>query len=304
MPTRDQSERIASVTFKTDPGTHAALRGEKMEPVNALYGGAIHRRITTLDIAKSKGQGKWAMLTSYEQLTAEIFEQAGIPVLLVGDSAGNNFLGAENTISVTVDEMISLSRAVVSATKRALVVADLPFGSFEQSPEQALQTCIRFFKEAGVQAVKIEGGAKVTPQIKALIKAGIPVMGHLGLTPQSIHTLGGYRVQGRGENGAAIIADALALQEAGVFALVLELVPAELAAEITATLEIPTIGIGAGKDCDAQVLVWSDLMGLTAKPPKLAKAYRNLREEMSNAVKEWSADVASGAFPDDGQTFH
>ena len=304
VPTRDQSERIASVTFKTDPGTHAALRGEKMEPVNALYGGAIHRRITTLDIAKSKGQGKWAMLTSYEQLTAEIFEQAGIPVLLVGDSAGNNFLGAENTISVTVDEMISLSRAVVSATKRALVVADLPFGSFEQSPEQALQTAIRFFKEAGVQAVKIEGGAKVTPQIKALIKAGIPVMGHLGLTPQSIHTLGGYRVQGRGKNGAQIIADAIALQEAGVFALVLELVPAELAAEITAALEIPTIGIGAGKDCDAQVLVWSDLMGLTAKPPKLAKAYRNLREEMSNAVKEWSADVASGAFPDEGQTFH
>jgi 3-methyl-2-oxobutanoate hydroxymethyltransferase len=275
-----------------------------MEPVNALYGGAVHRRITTLDITKSKGQGKWAMLTSYEQLTAEIFEQAGIPVLLVGDSAGNNFLGAENTISVTVDEMISLARAVVSATKRALVVADLPFGSFEQSPEQALQTSIRFFKEAGVQAVKIEGGAKVTPQIKALIKAGIPVMGHLGLTPQSIHTLGGYRVQGRGENGAAIIADALALQEAGVFSLVLELVPAELAAEVTAALEIPTIGIGAGKDCDAQVLVWSDLMGLTAKPPKLAKAYRNLREEMSNAVKEWSADVASGAFPDEGQTFH
>lgn len=304
MPTRGQSERIASVTFKTDPGTHAALRGEKMETVNALYGGAIHRRITTLDIAKSKGQGKWAMLTSYEQLTAEIFEQAGIPVLLVGDSAGNNFLGAENTISVTVDEMISLSRAVVSATKRALVIADLPFGSFEQSPEQALQTAIRFFKEAGVQAVKIEGGAKVAPQIKALIKAGIPVMGHLGLTPQSVHTLGGYRVQGRGEDGAAIIADALALQEAGVFALVLELVPAELAAEITATLEIPTIGIGAGKDCDAQVLVWSDLMGLTAKPPKLAKAYRNLREEMSNAVKEWSADVASGAFPDEGQSFH
>ena len=275
-----------------------------MEPVNALYGGAIHRRITTLDITKSKGQGKWAMLTSYEQLTAEIFEQAGIPVLLVGDSAGNNFLGAENTISVTVDEMISLSRAVVSATKRARVVADLPFGSFEQSPEQALQTSFRFFKESGVQAVKIEGGAKVTPQIKALIKAGIPVMGHLGLTPQSIHTLGGYRVQGRGENGAAIIADALALQDAGVFSLVLELVPAELASEITAALEIPTIGIGAGKDCDAQVLVWSDLMGLTAKPPKLAKAYRNLREEMSNAVKEWSADVASGAFPDEGQTFH
>ena len=275
-----------------------------MEPVNALYGGAIHRRITTLDIAKSKGQGKWTMLTSYEQLTAEIFEQAEVPVLLVGDSAGNNFLGAENTISVTVDEMIHLARAVVSATKRALVVVDLPFGSFEQSPEQALQTSIRLFKEAGAQAVKIEGGAKVTPQIKTLIKAGIPVMGHLGLTPQSIHALGGYRVQGRGENGAALIADALALQEAGVFAIVLELIPAELASEITAALDIPTIGIGAGKDCDAQVLVWSDLMGLTAKPPKLAKAYRNLRLEMSNAVKEWSADVASGVFPDEGQIFH
>ena len=273
--------------------------------MEALYGGAMHRRVTIVDLAAAKKRReKWVMLTSYEQLTAEIFEQAGIPVLLVGDSAGNNFLGAENTISVTVDEMISLSRAVVSATKRALVVADLPFGSFEQSPEQALQTCIRFFKEAGVQAVKIEGGAKVTPQIKALIKAGIPVMGHLGLTPQSIHTLGGYRVQGRGENGATIIADAIALQDAGVFALVLELVPAELAAEITAAVEIPTIGIGAGKDCDAQVLVWSDLMGLTAKPPKLAKAYRNLREEMSNAVKEWSADVASGAFPEESQSFH
>ena len=304
MRTRGRSERIAVVTFKTDPGTLVALRGEKMEPVNAIYGGATHRRVTTLDIAKSKGQGKWTMLTSYEQLTAEIFEQAGVPVLLVGDSAGNNFLGEENTISVTVDEMIPLARAVVSATKRALVVVDLPFGSFEQSPEQALQTSIRFFKEAGVQAVKIEGGAKVTPQIKALINAGIPVMGHLGLTPQSVHTLGGYRVQGRGENGAQIIADAIALQEAGVFALVLELVPAELAAEITAAVEIPTIGIGAGKDCDAQVLVWSDLMGLTAKPPKLAKAYRNLRLEMSNAVKEWSADVASGAFPDEGQAFH
>ena len=273
--------------------------------MESLYGGATHRRVTIADLADAKKRGdKWPMLTSYEEMTASIFDEAGIPVLLVGDSAGNNFLGFENTIPVTVDEMISLSRAVVSATKRALVVADLPFGSFEQSPEQALQTSIRFFKEAGVQAVKIEGGAKVTPQIKTLIKAGIPVMGHLGLTPQSIHTLGGYRVQGRGENGAAIIADALALQEAGVFALVLELIPAELAAEITATLEIPTIGIGAGKDCDAQVLVWSDLMGLTAKPPKLAKAYRNLRDEMSNAVKEWSADVASGAFPEEGQTFH
>lgn len=275
-----------------------------MEALNTFYGGATHRRITTLDIAKSKGQSKWVMLTSYEQNTAEIFEEAEIPVLLVGDSAGNNFLGGENTIAVTVDELIPLARAVVRATKRALIVADLPFGSFEQSPEQALQTSIRFFKEAGVQAVKIEGGAKVVPQIKALLKAGIPVMGHLGLTPQSMHALGGYRVQGRGEDGAAIIADAIALQEAGIFALVLELVPGEVAAEITGALKVPTIGIGAGKDCDAQVLVWNDLMGITAKPPKLAKAYRDLRLEIRNAAKEWAADVAAGVFPNEEQTFH
>jgi 3-methyl-2-oxobutanoate hydroxymethyltransferase len=262
-------------------------------------------RISIADLAAKKKAGqKWAMLTCYEQITAEIFDQAGIPVLLVGDSAGNNFLGFENTIPVTVDELIPLAKAVVTASQKALVVADFPFGSYESSPEQAVETGVRFFKEAKVGAVKLEGGAKVVPQIEKLIAAGIPVMGHLGLTPQSVHALGGFKVQGRGEDGQRIINDAKALQAAGVFAIVLEAVPAELAAQITKQLLIPTIGIGAGVNCDAQVLVWTDLMGMTAKIPKLAKAYRNLRKEMKDAVVEFAQDVAAGRFPTADQTFN
>ncbi len=199
------------------------------------------------DLAAKKASGqKWAMLTCYEQMMAAIFDEVNIPVLLVGDSAGNNFLGYENTIPVTVDELIPLARAVVSATNKAMVVADLPFGSYENSPEQALVTGVRFFKEAKVHAVKLEGGKKVVPQIEKLIAAGIPVMGHLGLTPQSVHTLGGFKVQGRGEDGERIKSDAKALAAAGVFAIVLEAVPANLAKEITQELSIPIIGIGAG----------------------------------------------------------
>jgi 3-methyl-2-oxobutanoate hydroxymethyltransferase len=250
--------------------------------MESLYGGALHRRVTIVDLAAAKKRGeKWAMLTAYESMTAEIFDEAGIPVLLVGDSAGNNFLGEENTIPVTVDELIPLARAVVRGTKRALVVADLPFGSYEASPELALATSIRFFKESGAMAVKLEGAHIET--IKKLVSSGIPVMGHLGLTPQSMHQLGGYRVQGR-TDGDAILEAALALEAAGAFAIVLELVPAELAAKITAALSIPTVGIGAGVNCDAQVLVWTDLMGITKKAPKLAKAYRNLRAEMLAAT--------------------
>jgi len=261
-------------------------------------------RISIADLAaKKKARQKWAMLTCYEQITAEIFDQAGIPVLLVGDSAGNNFLGFENTIPVTVDELIPMARAVVGASKKALVVADFPFGSYESSAEQALETGIRFFKEAKVGAVKLEGGVKVVPQIEKLIAAGIPVMGHLGLTPQSVHALGGFKVQGRGDDGDRIINDAKALAAAGVFAIVLEAVPTALAEKITAQLTIPTIGIGAGAGCDAQVLVWTDLMGLTAKPPKLAKAYRNLRKEMSDAATEFAQDVAAGRFPTAEQSF-
>lgn len=268
----------------------------------SLYGGATHRRITILDLAAAKKRGeKWAMLTAYESLTAEIFDEAGIPVLLVGDSAGNNFLGEENTIPVTVDELIPLTRAVVRGSKRALVVADLPFGSYESSPELALATSIRFFKEAGAMAVKLEGAQ--IESVKKLVASGIPVMGHVGLTPQSMHQLGGYRVQGRSD-GDVIVEAAKALENAGAFAIVLELVPAALAQQITQSLSIPTIGIGAGVNCDAQVLVWTDLMGLTKKAPKLAKAYRNLRAEISAATKEFADDVRTGAFPTADQSFN
>jgi len=270
--------------------------------MEALYGGAMHRRVTILDLAAAKKRGeKWVMLTSYEQMSAEIFDEAGIPVLLVGDSAGNNFLGLENTIPVTVDELIPLTRAVVRASTSAMVIADLPFGSYETSPEQALATSTRFFKEAGAMGVKIEGAHVKT--IEKLVASGIPVMGHVGLTPQALHQLGGYRVQGR-TDGDAIMEAALAIEKAGAFAVVLELVSAELAGKITAALSIPTIGIGAGINCDAQVLVWTDLMGITKNPPKLAKAYRNLRAEMLAAAGEFAADVKSGDFPGPGQTFN
>ena len=256
-------------------------------------------RISISDLSAFKKRGeKFAMLTSYEQMSA------GIPVLLVGDSAGNNFFGEENTIPVTVDELIPLARAVVKSTSRAMVVADFPFGSYEAGPDQALDTGIRFFKESKAHAVKLEGGKRIVPQIKRLIEAGIPVMGHLGLTPQSVHALGGFKVQGRGDDANRIKEDARALEAAGVFAIVLELVPEELAAEISQELSIPIIGIGAGKGCDGQVLVWTDLMGLTPNAPKLAKAYRNLRAEMSAAAKEWANDVATGQFPGPEQSFH
>ena len=269
--------------------------------MESLYGGATHRRVTIADLADAKKRGeKWPMLTSYEEMTASIFDEAGIPVLLVGDSAGNNFLGFENTIPVTVDEMIPLVRAVVRGSKRAMVVADLPFGSYEESPEQALATSTRFFKESGAMAVKIEGARIAT--VEKLVATGIPVMGHLGFTPQSLHQLGGYKVQGR-TDGDAIFDAAKALEKAGVFAIVLELVPADLAARITKELSIPTVGIGAGVDCDSQVLVWTDLMGITKNPPKLAKAYRNLRTEMLDATKEWAGDVAASRFPGTEQSF-
>ena len=270
--------------------------------MESLYGGALHRRITIVDLADAKKRGeKWAMLTAYESMTAEIFDEAGIPVLLVGDSAGNNFLGEENTIPVTVDELIPLARAVVRGSQRAMVVADLPFGSYEASPELALATSVRFFKESGVMAVKLEGAH--IESVKKLVASGIPVMGHLGLTPQSMHQLGGYRVQGR-TDGDVILEAAKELQAAGAFSIVLELVPAELAARITAVLSIPVIGIGAGVNCDAQVLVWTDLMGITKNAPKLAKAYRNLRAEMLAATSEFADDVRAGNFPTEAQTFN
>jgi 3-methyl-2-oxobutanoate hydroxymethyltransferase len=262
-------------------------------------------RYTIADLAAWKKAGKkWSMLTSYDAVTASIFDEAGIPVLLVGDSAGNNFLGDENTIPVTVDELIPLTRAVVRGSQKALVIADFPFGSYERSADQALETGIRFLKESKAHAVKLEGGVRVVEQIKALVKYGIPVIGHLGMTPQSVNAFGGFKVQGRNDSGDAIMADAIALQEAGCSGVVLELIPAELAAKITSLLSIPTIGIGAGPSCDAQVLVWTDLMGLTSKPPRFARSYSNLRTEIIEGARRWMADVENGSFPSEAETFH
>ena len=221
-------------------------------------------------------------------------------IILVGDSAGNNFFAEKNTIPVTVDELLPLTRAVARSVKQALVVADLPFGSYESGPDLALATSIRFFKEAGAHAVKLEGAH--VDSIKKLVSSGIPVMGHIGLTPQSVHQLGGFKVQGR-ENPDALIEAAKAIEAAGAFAIVLEMVPEDLAGTITKELSIPTIGIGAGNQTDAQVLVWTDAFGLTKNPPKLARAYRNLRQQLLDGAKEFAADVASQGFPSDKETF-
>jgi 3-methyl-2-oxobutanoate hydroxymethyltransferase len=238
--------------------------------VPTLYGGPPTRRVRTRDLIAAKSRGdRWPMLTSYDQYTAAIFDQAGVPVLLVGDSAANNVFGYETTVPVTVDELLPLVRAVVRATKTALIVGDMPFGSYEEGPTQALRTAVRFMKEGGAHAVKLEGGRRVAAQIAALTGAGVPVMAHVGFTPQSEHVIGGYRVQGRENHGAEVIADAHAVAEAGAFAVVLEMVPGEVAKQVTKELHIPTVGIGAGPDTDAQVLVWQDMAGLrTGKTPR------------------------------------
>ncbi len=263
-----------------------------------LYGGHKPGRVTVRDIALAKARGeKWPMLTAYDATTAGIFDEAGIPVLLVGDSAGNVIFGYDTTIPVTVDDLIPLTAAVVRGTRRAMVVADLPFGSYQASPTEALHNAVRFMKEAGAHAVKLEGGQRVAHQVEELAAAGVPVMGHLGLTPQSVHAFGGFRVQGRGEDGERLLHDAKTLEAAGAFAIVLEGIPAPLASRITDSLHVPTIGIGAGPDCDAQVLVWQDMAGLSARSPKFAKRYADLAGVLRNAVTEFADEVAGGSFP-------
>jgi 3-methyl-2-oxobutanoate hydroxymethyltransferase len=260
-------------------------------------------RIPHLHAFKERGE-RWAMLTAYDAYTAEIFDEAGIPVLLVGDSAANNVYGYENTLPVTVDELLPLVKAVTRGARSALVVADLPFGSYQTGPEQALTTAFRFMKEGGAHAVKLEGGTRFVPQVDALVGAGIPVMAHLGFTPQSEHALGGYRVQGRGEAADRLVEDALALAAAGAFAVVLEMVPADVAKRVTAELDIPTIGIGAGPDCDGQVLVYHDLLGLTeGHLPRFVKRYASLSREIRDALEAYAAEVRSGAFPGEEHTY-
>ncbi|GAA5214881.1 3-methyl-2-oxobutanoate hydroxymethyltransferase [Streptomyces thinghirensis] len=272
----------------------------------ALYGGKSNRRITVRDIAAAKERGeKWPMLTAYDAMTASVFDEAGIPVMLVGDSAGNCHLGYDTTVPVTLDEMTMLSAAVVRGTSRALIVGDLPFGSYQEGPVQALRSATRLVKEAGVGAVKLEGGERSHEQIRLLVESGIPVMAHIGLTPQSVNAMG-YRVQGRGEEAAQqLLRDAKAVQDAGAFAVVLELVPAELAAEVTRTLHIPTVGIGAGPETDAQVLVWTDMLGLTGgRMPKFVKQYADLRQVIGGAAKAFAEDVVGGTFPQEEHSVH
>jgi 3-methyl-2-oxobutanoate hydroxymethyltransferase len=277
-------------------------------PGLTLYGGeGTGRRVTVRDLARAKRAGeRWPMLTAYDAMTASVFDDAGIPVLLVGDSAGNNHLGYENTVPVTLDQLVMLTGAVVRGTKRALVVADLPFGSYQESPEQALRNGVRLLKEAGAGAVKLEGGQRSARQVEALVAAGVPVMAHLGLTPQSVHAFGGYRVQGRdAESAEQLIADAKTMQAAGAFAVVLECVPEELAARVTDLLEIPTVGIGAGVRCDAQVLVWTDMAGMTTgHTAKFVKQYVDLRAALGDAAKAFAGEVVGGVYPGPEHTFH
>lgn len=289
--------------------TDAASAGDSAVPENP-YGGAAAvtggpKRVRTRHFQNAKREGiKITGLTSYDALTARIFDEAGIDFLLVGDSAGNNVLGYETTLPVTVDELIPLTRAVAGAVQRAFVVADMPFGSYENGPDEALHTAIRFMKETGAHAVKLEGGERSHKQIRRIVGAGIPVMAHIGYTPQSEHGLGGHIIQGRGEGVKQLLADAEAVQEAGAFAVVLEMVPADAARQVTELLHIPTISVGGGPHCDGQLLVWTDWAGLTTgRIPKFVKQYANLAGVLSDAAQAWRADVASGAYPTEEHSY-
>jgi 3-methyl-2-oxobutanoate hydroxymethyltransferase len=264
------------------------------------------RRITIHDLQAATDRGeRWSMLTSYDTLTAGVFEQAGVRALLVGDTSAEMVLGYPDTLAVTMDQLVSMVQAVVRGTKTALVVGDLPFGSYQAGPQFALASAVRHLKEGGAQAVKLEGGHRVLPQVEALTGAGIPVMGHLGLTPQSVNVLGGTRrVQGRGDAGEELLADARALERAGAFAVVLESVPAELGRRVSQALRIPTVGIGAGPDCDAQIMVWQDMAGLTAgRLPRFVKRYADTRGVLLDAASRYVAEVASQRYPDQEHSY-
>ena len=258
------------------------------------------KRVRTRHFQRAKQQGiKITGLTSYDFLSAAIFDEAGIDFLLVGDSAGNTVFGYDTTIPVTIDELIPLTAAVVRGVNRALVVADMPFGSYENGPDEALHTAIRFMKETGAHAVKLEGGVRSAKQIKRVVRAGIPVMGHIGFTPQSEHGLGGHIIQGRGDEGEEqLLADARAVEEAGAFAVVLEMVPSAIAGEVTKALTIPTISVGAGPECDGQLLVWTDWAGFTrGRIPRFVKQYAQLADTLLDAAKAFKGEVESGEYP-------
>jgi 3-methyl-2-oxobutanoate hydroxymethyltransferase len=263
------------------------------------------KRVRTHHLRQFKERGeRFSMLTAYDQYAAATFDEAGIDVLLVGDSAANNVYGYDTTVPITVEELLPLTRAVSRSVRRALVVGDLPFGSYQGSPEQAYATATRFMKQGLAHCVKLEGGVEMAPQITRLCQGGIPVMAHIGFTPQSEHTLGGYRIQGRGDAAARVLADAHAIEDAGAFAVVMEMVPGDVAAQITQELTIPTIGIGAGAGCDGQVLVWTDAFGMrSGRMPTFVKQYADLHGELLRAARAYDAEVKSGAFPAAEHTF-
>jgi 3-methyl-2-oxobutanoate hydroxymethyltransferase len=257
-------------------------------------------------LAANSPNKKITCLTAYDYPTARLMDEAGVDVVLVGDSVGMVVLGYESTLPLTLEEALHHTKAVRRGVQRALVVADMPYGSYHGEMSESLRNAMRFIKEAGAEAVKVEGGERRLELIARLTEAEIPVMGHVGLTPQSVNAMGGYRVQGKTPGTAEqVLRDASAVEAAGAFAIVLEGVPRELAAEITRTLHIPTIGIGAGPDCDGQILVLHDMLGLTfQEAPKFARRYANVGEMISNAVKEYCADVQSGSFPSDAESYH
>lgn len=262
-------------------------------------------RVRTRHLREMKERGeRFTMLTAYDTYTAQVFDEAGIDVLLVGDSAASNVYGYSNSLPVTVDELIPLAAAVSRSVTRALVLGDLPFGSYQASPEQAYATAARFMRESGIAAVKLEGGADMVPQIERLTRGGIPVCAHIGFTPQYEHALGGYRVQGRGDGAERVLSDALAVQEAGAFAVLMEMVPSDVAARVSHELDIPTIGIGAGPETDAQVLVWQDAFGLnTGRLPRFVKQYADLHTTLLEAARAYAGEVKDGTFPGPEQTF-
>ncbi|CAN7302940.1 3-methyl-2-oxobutanoate hydroxymethyltransferase [Arthrobacter sp. LjRoot78] len=301
MATSNSSDSSMSAEVPAPYGNGPA--GPAATPSDAARKPAARIRTHHLQQAKEKGE-HFAMLTAYEQYTAEIFDEAGIEVLLVGDSASNNVFGNETSLPVTVDELLPLCRAVARSAKRALVVADLPFGSYEVSAEQAVATGVRFLKEGLAHAVKIEGGKYYADTVRAMVQAGIPVMAHIGFTPQSEHSLGGYRVQGRGDDAQRLIDDAVALADAGAFSVLMEMVPAATAAAVDAAISVPTVGIGAGNTTTGQVLVWQDMAGLRGgKMAKFVKQYADLRTSLSNAAKAYGEDVRTGQFPGPEHSF-
>ena len=281
---------------------------EETAPYGTGPGGAPAvptKRVRTHHLREMKERGeRFTMLTAYDRYSAEIFDAAGIDTLLVGDSAANTVYAYQTTVPVTLEELIPLARAVARSAKRALVVGDLPFGTYQASPEQAYLSAARLMKEAEVAAVKLEGGIEMAPAIERLTRGGIPVCAHIGFTPQSEHTLGGYRVQGRGDAAERVLADARAAQDAGAFAVVMEMVPGDVAAEVTKELVIPTIGIGAGNRTDGQVLVWQDAFGLNSgRTPRFVKRYADLHAVLLDAARAYAADVREGSFPGPEHTF-